>query len=265
MSKMKKTENVKKQYADDKNLSSRIKLHARYSTNPYAFPDWLFDQYTFTEGCNILELGCGTGKIWESRLDDLPAGSTVILSDFSEGMLSGVLRKYAEHKNVTVQKIDIQEIPYNDSSFDVVIANHMLYHVPDVSKALSEVHRVLKPKGVFYSSTISSKGMQDYLHRSLKDFKSDLNAFGEELCPFTIENGADILKKHFNDVKLLEHIDSLKITETQDLIDWIASSITIEHISENELDGLYNYFESIRKSEGTITIPKRAGMFISSK
>lgn len=64
---------------------------------------------------------------------------------------------------------------------------------------------------------------------------------------------------------LKEYIDSLAITETQDLVNWIKSMITIANFSENELEGLYEYFESIRKTEGTINIPKQAGLFISHK
>lgn len=63
MPKISKTENVIEQYIDDKNLSIRLKLHQKYSTNPYSFPDWLFDQYGLTEGCKILELGCGKYQI----------------------------------------------------------------------------------------------------------------------------------------------------------------------------------------------------------
>lgn len=49
--------------------------------------------------------------------------------------------------------IDIQNIPYEDNSFDLVIANMMLYHVPDLPRALAEVGRVLKPEGKLYTAT----------------------------------------------------------------------------------------------------------------
>ena len=49
--------------------------------------------------------------------------------------------------------IDIQDIPFADHEFDAVIANMMLYHVPDLQKGLREVKRVLKPDGTFYCAT----------------------------------------------------------------------------------------------------------------
>ena len=48
------------------------------------------------------------------------------------------------YNNVSFQQIDIQDINFPDETFDVIIANHMLYHIPDLQKALYEVKRVLK-------------------------------------------------------------------------------------------------------------------------
>ena len=41
--------------------------------------------------------------------------------------------------------LDLQALPFPEACFDAVIANHMLYHVPDRPRALAEVQRVLKP------------------------------------------------------------------------------------------------------------------------
>ena len=44
-------------------------------------------------------------------------------------------------------KMDITNIKYEDNSFDVIICNHVLEHIPDDRKAMSELYRVLKPGG----------------------------------------------------------------------------------------------------------------------
>ncbi|MEI6580515.1 MAG: class I SAM-dependent methyltransferase, partial [Eubacteriales bacterium] len=61
----------------------------------------------------------------------------------------------------TFEQIDIQDIPYENNSFDIVIANHMLYHVPNMEKALSEVFRVLKPDGCFYATTLGRNSLKE--------------------------------------------------------------------------------------------------------
>jgi ubiquinone/menaquinone biosynthesis C-methylase UbiE len=265
MSELSKISNVQEQYADSKNLSVRVKLHQTYSTNPYEFSQWLFDKYEFFEGCRILELGCGNGGFWENRINKLPENSSFILSDFSRGMVDEVYNKFSSVPNISVRQIDIQDIPFPDQSFNIVIANHMLYHVPDLPKALSEVNRVLKPGGTFYSSTVSSGGMHGYLHDALKDFNPNLDAYGLGDYSFTVENGYDRLTKHFSSVELFKLSDSLKISKTRDLIDWIESTISISRLSSSDIDGLYDYFENIRLKSGFIEIPKLSGVFISRK
>jgi len=265
MSEVSKTSNVQEQYKDAKNLSARVNLHQLYSTNAYGLSQWIFDKIRFYEGCRILELGCGVGGLWEGRIDDLPKESSLILSDFSQGMVDEVRKKFSSAPNVSFEQIDIQEIPFPDCSFDIVIANHMLYHVPDLNKALSEVKRVLKQGGSFYSSTNSSGGMHGYLHDALIAYDPDLDVFRADDYSFTVENGSDLLKKHFDKVQLFEYHDSLRITKTQDLIDWIESSVSITRLTPADIHGLYDYFENIRQKTGVIEIPKLAGLFVSMK
>jgi len=264
MSSMDKIENVKEQYKDDNNLAVRIKLHAKHSTNKQGLIPWLFEKYEFSEGHRVLELGCGNGEQWQNRIHQLPLDCILVLSDFSEGMVKNVWERYSNHKNLLVQNIDIQKIPFPENSFDVVIANHMLYHIPDLQKAISEVKRVLKSGGKFYAATNGNGGMRPYLHNAFKQINPESNFFTKNFS-FNMQNGSEILSDYFGDVQVFDFEDSLSITETQDLIDWLKSTLSIANYSENDLNGLYDYFEGIRQREGAINIPKEAGLFISTK
>ena len=160
------------------------------------------------------------------------------------------------------QKTDIQNIPFPDNCFDAVIANYMLYHVPDITKGLSEVKRILKPGGKFYSATNGTGGMQKYISEALKKINPQSTAYTEVLA-FNLQNGKDVLSGHFQDIVRIDYEDSLAVTDTQDLIDWIKSSIAAAEIPVNDLNSLYDYFENIRQKEGAINIPKETGLFIS--
>ena len=98
----------------------------------------------------------------------------------------------------------------------------------------------------------------------MKGFNPNLDVFGQNL-PFSMQNGEEKLRRFFGDVRLIPYEDSLEITETQDLVDWIYSSIDVAGVSVNDLDGVYDYFEAIRVREGAIRIPKEIGMFFSKK
>ena len=259
---MKTKKYLNQQYSDDKNLSARMNLHAKYSTNKQGFHAWLWEHYNFFDGCRILELGCGNGAQWEDKSTLIPNKYEFVLSDYSQGMIDIVREKFAGNSGFSFQQIDIMDIPFAENSFDIVIANHMLYHVPDIPKALSEVTRVLKPNGKFYSSTIGSGGMMPYLHNAIKRYDADTTAFSQQFS-FTLQNGSEILSEYFSDVCKFEYEDSLSITDTQDLIDWIKSTQTANNI-EHLLDDLFVHFEEIRLIEGAINIPKEVGLFVST-
>lgn len=264
MSIMNKTQNVKKQFSNDKNLAMRINFYKKYTTNKYSFSDWLFDKYKFKENMSILELGCGDGVHWKDRIDKLPKACKLILSDFSEGMLNLVKERYSKFDNVSFEKIDIQSIPFEDNSFDMIIANHMLFHVPDLNKALQEVNRVLKKGGYFYSATDGNGGMRPFLHEAIKQFNPESKAFTEQL-PFNLQNGKEILERYFPIVERFDYGNVLAITKTEDLMEWLKSTTSISGFSEENLADLYKYFENIRVKDGAINIPRETGLFISIK
>ena len=264
MSIMNKTQNVKKQFSNDKNLAMRINFYKKYTTNKYSFSDWLFDKYKFKENMSILELGCGDGVHWKDRIDKLPKACKLILSDFSEGMLNLVKERYSKFDNVSFEKIDIQSIPSEDNSFDMIIANHMLFHVPDLNKALQEVNRVLKKGGYFYSATDGNGGMRPFLHEAIKQFNPESKAFTEQL-PFNLQNGKEILERYFPIVERFDYENVLAITKTEDLMEWLKSTTSISGFSEENLADLYKYFENIRVKDGAINIPRETGLFISIK
>lgn len=185
----------------------------------------------------------------------------MLLSDYSDGMVSAVKEKFSQFNNAAFEQIDIQNIAYDDESFDIIIANHMLYHIPDLEKALSEIKRVLKTNGYFYATTNGNGGMRTFLHKAMKQFEPDTKAFTQEWS-FSLQNGAEILQRYFSSVERIDYKDSLAITETQDLIDWLKSTVSIASYSDENIDKLYDYFEEIRMKNGTINIEKECGLFI---
>lgn len=118
---------VAEQYRDNRNLDARIALHERYSTAPRYFHLWVFDHFDLREDARLLELGCGTGALWQKNRARIPSSWQLTLSDFSFGMLQA-----ARSTDVPAQliQLDAQTIPFRDNSFDAVVADHMLYHIP---------------------------------------------------------------------------------------------------------------------------------------
>ncbi len=97
-----------------------------------------------------LELGSGTGFF---LLNLMQAGVATqgSVTDLSPGMVAAALRN-AEHLGLDVdgRVADAERIPYADATFDLVVGHAVLHHIPDLQTAFRELHRVLKPGGVFF-------------------------------------------------------------------------------------------------------------------
>ena len=249
--------NVSKEYQTATKLNTRISIHEKYSINKQSFGDWIMDHYEMKNGFRILELGCGTGDMWKGKLDRLPHDSHMILSDFSLGMLETTKDNLGVYPQLDYQVVDIQSIPFADDSFDIVIANMMLYHVPDLHKGLSEARRVLKSGGQFYCATYGEHGIMQFINETLYE----LGIQGEIGDNFTLQNGAEILRQHFGEVVMDTREDGLAVTDVHDFVEYVTSLFSLSGISEIDYDCLFDAFQK-KVINGVLYVPKEYGMFI---
>ena len=254
---------VAAQYQNTSNLSARIRLHQKFSTNPYGWQRWLFDQVKFSPQSRVLEIGCGAGNLWLENIDRIPSGVEIVLSDFSAGMVAqarSILKNRTSLHQFAI--VDAQSIPFPDGCFDIVIANHILYHLPDMGKALSEIQRVLRPDGHFYTSTIGQRHLQE-LSDLVIGFDPQLAAWGSiPADSFTLENGSKVLGNYFTEVSLHSYIDSLIVTEVGPLVDYILSGrIEVESAQRLELEIFIE--RVLKENRGKFLITKDSGVFES--
>lgn len=252
--------NIIEQYKNAKNLNDRISLHEKYSTNKQGWFNWLFNQIDFSKVNRLLELGCGNGKLWQENRIDL-RNREIFLSDISEGMVEEVRNKLGSDFNCIVA--DAEKIPFKDSYFDTIIANHVLFYLNDLNLGLKEIDRVLKSDGILYCSTYGKNHMKE-ITEIVQRFDSRINLSNHRLYEiFGLENGEGILKKYFCFVSRFDYQDSLEITESKPLIDYIMSC----HGNQNEILGprlneFIEYIEELLKNNGKIDVTKQAGLFV---
>lgn len=256
---------AKDQYKDSSNLDARIVIHQKFSTNPQGWFNWVFDELVkLPAEAKILELGCGAGTMWRECAGRIPAGWNVTLTDFSDGMLDSAWRNLVViGRGFKFEKVDAQSIPYADKTFDAVVANHMLYHVPDRKLALAEIKRVLKDEGILFASTVGGNHMKE-MYGWLKQVNRNPDT-GMFTNPFTMESGAEQLRELFSNVTQARYEDNLRVTEVEPLIAYIRSSIGAADISEDELRKLQGEFAATLSTTGEIFISKDSGLFIARK
>ena len=246
---------VREQYASSKGLDTRISFHDKYSTNRQGYGNWIVSNYEIREGMRVLELGCGTGISWVGHEDLINKCEKMVFTDLSEGMLDVAKGNIGIRDNVEYRQADIQSLPFDDKSFDVVIANAMLYHVPDLEKGISEVRRVLKDGGTFYCSTLGENNfpekLAEWFELGGESFKPNHN--------FTMQNGEDKLKTSFSDVRAVFYKDSLHITDMEDLIDYLKSLASFKAIIDIPVDNIRKILNAHVKDG----LPKEYGMFFA--
>lgn len=257
---------VKEQYKSDKNLNIRSNLHS-YNINKIDFDKWCFDQINFPSDSRVLELGCGTGKFWLKNKDNIDKSLDITLSDFSKSMLKIAKDKLKEvDYKFKYEEINMENIPYEDNSFDVVIAEHMIYFAPNVEKALSEIRRVLKTGGVLYASANSCETMAE-LNKLVEKFDSSLGIDNNGYSTrFELENGEGILKKYFNSVEVEILEGKIIVNQAEPVVSYKASTIQGTSILIGEKKKEFTkYLEEYIKKSGDISITTKTCMFKAMK
>jgi len=206
------------QYASADNLRARISLHARFSTNPYPYPRWVFDGYVFGDSADVFEVGCGDAMIWRENADRIPDGWRLMLTDQSDGMVAEARAALGDRARYGVARVE--ELPFEDESFDAVIANHMLFHVEDRPGAFSEIRRVLRHGGSFVSTTVG----RDHL-RELRELAPPQpgTQFAETRGRYMIETVPLELAPFFDEVVVERYEDELRVIEAEPLVDFVRS------------------------------------------
>ena len=257
---------IKEQYKSDKNLNLRSNLHS-YNINKVDWDTWCFNQMNFIKNGRILELGCGPGKLWYKNKERIDKSLNIILSDFSKSMLKIAKDKLEDiDHNFIYREINAEDIPYEDNSFDIVIAQHMIYFVPDIEKALREIRRVLLPGGTLYVTANSCESMSE-LNELAEKFEPNggLNSNGFS-SRFDLENGRGILEKYFKEVDVETLEGKIIVDDAKPLVSYKASTIQGSSILFGEKKKEFTkYLENYIKENRNISITTKTCIFKAKK
>jgi SAM-dependent methyltransferase len=127
-------------YANSRALRARAGLYD-FEREPMHLPTWVASHVPLRAGARVLEVGCGPAPYLQhlsSTARVVPIGC-----DLSPGMAN---EAQATLSRATVVVGDVQALPFASNAFDVVLAPHMLYHVPDIAAAAHELARVARDR-----------------------------------------------------------------------------------------------------------------------
>jgi ubiquinone/menaquinone biosynthesis C-methylase UbiE len=209
-------------YKTQDKLKVRILTHQRYTQPEVDFIGWVLGKIEWQGSETAVDIGCGAGAY-------ITAGQarcrTYIAGDLSFGMVQDL-----RQPNLPRLNLDAQQIPLADNVADVVLANHMLYHVPDKDAALHEIKRILRPGGHLIAATNSETNMTELFalrRQAMQQLNLSIDPVLEErplADLFTLENGRSILQPHFSHVQRHDLHSALVFPDPQPILDYIASS-----------------------------------------
>ena len=223
---------VQQEYADPSRFAVRWALWSR-RTGPPAY-DVAFDALLELEPRRVIELGCGPGD-FAARVQ--AAGIHVIAFDQSQQMVD-----LARACGVDARIGTVEAIPSVDGAFDAAVANFMLYHVPDVDRALGELARVAP-------ALVAATMGYDQLREMWSLVGRDL---GRRRGLFMRETGEQLLQAHYANVRMVDLPATVEMS-ADDMWTYIANSVAHRQLASRVPD-----------FDGTRTITASTAVFIAS-
>ena len=165
----------------------------------------------------VLEVGCGWGDFAERIAREV--GAVVVAIDLSPRMV-----ELAQRRGVDAHVADVQRLPFMEGEFDCAVAAWMLYHVPDLDRALAELARVLVPGGRLVAIT------DGYDH--LPELWDMFGEEGRVRLSFSRENGQELLHPHFARIVRHDVEATVVFPDSTAARAYVASTITRRHLAD---------------------------------
>jgi SAM-dependent methyltransferase len=252
------------QYKDPSNLHARIALHAKYSKDAEPWYPWLAARVVWPEHGDVLEIGCGSGLLWASIGPLLPH-LRLTLTDLSEGMVSAAAERAGDLPNIEIAAAlacEAEHLPFDDGSFDVAVANHMLYHVPDPGQAAAELARVLRPDGVLMAATNGPRHLAAISELQMEVYGRSPHGLADRR--FGKLNGAEVLGASFASVQWCEHQGVLECDDPEDIYAYVLSTSIAQESPPEKLEQLRAAIGARFDAQGgVLRTTKESGCFLA--
>lgn len=210
---------LRRQYRTQDNLNVRIRTHELYGVPEVDFASWVLDKINWQGNEWVLDVGCGSGIYVEPARE---RAARYIAGDLSLGMLQKLKQQDLQRVN-----LDAQALPLADDSVDVLLANHMLYHVPDQDAAVREFVRALHAAGRLLAATNSAGNMAELGtlgNEALALLGVNPSTDISPTLSFTLEGGRSLLERHFAHVERHDLPGALVFPEAEPVIAYLGSS-----------------------------------------
>ena len=231
-------ETVRLEYATEEGLQARASVYQGLS-GPDA-RDLVLEAIAEVRPRRVLEVGCGWGELAKRIADELAA--EVVVVDLSPRMV-----ELARERGVDAHVGDAESLAFADDEFDCVTANWMLYHVPDLDRALSELARVVRPGGRLVAATNGLYHLGELWSLVGRDRV-------DEPTRFFAETAEPFLRRHFARVERRDCESGMSFADVDAVRGYIASSVAHKHLAAR-----------VPEFEGPLAATRRNCVFVAER
>ena len=242
-------------------LAARAGLF-KYSVAETPWFLWVARQLAFRDGDRVIDIGCGPAWFWAGATGALPAKLDLTLTDLSPGMVQEALERCRTlpFGSVHGRQADAVAVPFGDGVYDAAIAMHMLYHVADPARALSEMHRLVRPGG-FVAVTTNGAGNMREIYELATVFGSP--PIDPSAAALGFEKTERLMRSVFDDVTVRQHPARLRITDPDDVFLAMTSYPPGENASDAQKAALRHAIGSLLPGREELAAPPEpAGVVI---
>jgi SAM-dependent methyltransferase len=207
---------VAHEYADDARLRKRASAYTGVESGIDAREPAMVEIRALSPQ-RVLEVGCGWGELAEWIARD--TGAEVVAVDLSSRMV-----ELARERGVDARVADVQQLPFADGEFDLVVAAWMLYHVPDLDRGLRELARVLRPGGGLVAVTNSRFHLIEL---------RELVGSGPSTLSFARETGDGLLAPYFDRIRREDVDGTLTFADRAAVEAYVRASIAMSPFVDN--------------------------------
>lgn len=265
----------KQMYGTDQGLAVRQRTHKRYTQPQLDFVVWVVERISWRGDEVVLDMGCGSGAYVEPVCARLTKGGRLLSADLSPDLLRDARSKSFAGQPRLINA-NAMSIPLPDACCDVVLANHMLFDVTLIERALTEMRRVLRRGGRLLAATNAGDSMQTFFTEML----TAAQALGHNWeiqhslirTRFALENGAAIIEPFFPGV-VRDIVEScLVFPQAAPAVDYINS---LQHVYAPQLPPSLEWEALIKQiarqieaqvaQQGEYRVSKTTGVFVAMR
>lgn len=259
---------LRRQYGSPANLAARVGLYGYLVPDPgmdvASFEGWVLDHVDWRGDEAVLDVGRGAGS-YEAAL--VARAGRVVGLDLSPGMLAHRVALPPGH----LAAADAQRLPVADDAVDVVLAAHMLYHVPDIARALREARRVLRPGGtalLVANGFADKREVRELWHEAASAVGASFAQPGETRR-FTIDTADELVGAVFDDLRVDWLTGEFRIPAPEPVLAWVDS---LRDGTEAEVDAdawvavsaeLRARIERRIAADGAFVVTKSSGVIVA--